>query len=126
MEWLRDTDNLKTLLKIAALFISVTILTFIGYRLAQEDPVTPCSEAGLPRRCYHVTEPVCEAIWKKGLEECNEFVKSFHLPPGRLVGPIIHQCQLSSFDEAFVYSRKSTEECAQLGEELKNWRRKNR
>jgi hypothetical protein len=112
-------------LKGMAFILALTTLTYFAYHLSREESVQPCSPLGMPGRCYHIPEAACSGVWKKAFEDCDKFVKSLNLPPGRLVGPIIHQCQLSNLDLVFNYSRKSDPECLRMHDELQDWRRRN-
>ena len=101
------------------------VLVYFGYQAAIDTKAPPCATNGFPARCYHITQRMCEAIWTKSEETCRETIHKLNLPLGRLLGPIIHKCQLASLDDAFVHNRKSNNECNDMFFQLEDWRRRN-
>ena len=80
---------------------------------------------GMPGRCYHVSQDMCELIWGKAETSCKDSVQKLNLPPGRLTGPYVNKCKMANFDRAFIYARKSSPECDNIFLDLEDWRRRN-
>lgn len=124
--FLNWASALSTSQKVGILFsvFALFALSF-SYRLVNEITPGPCSPGGYPARCYYITEKLCNYEWTRAKAKCEDFVHKQSLRPGRLLGPIVFYCQLSSLDSAFPYSRKSGEECDQKHADLMAWKRRN-
>jgi hypothetical protein len=117
--------NKRQLLIASQVLLLVAILgSFVYYSMIEVES-TPCSPGGFPVRCYHITQDVCEVIWKKSEESCKTTVQGLNLSASRLLGPITFKCQLSSLDKAFSNSRKNNEECTEMKKDLDGWRARN-
>lgn len=117
-------ESLSLVQKLVIASVAVVGLLFLAAQLIPDDVQPgPCSQAGHPGRCYHFEEAVCEVVWKKASDECDEAIKKMALPPGRLIGPVMAKCQLIHLDQAFAYSRKEIPECRETFQKLENWKR---
>ncbi|MEK6555072.1 MAG: hypothetical protein AABZ31_07530 [Bdellovibrionota bacterium] len=123
-----DNFTLSPPVKLALLVLLIsTVMVFYCSRMTTtpSDVVTPCSKSGFPGRCYKVPEGMCNIVWDRTEETCNEFIKTLNLPPGRLMGPIVTKCRLMHYDKPFVYGRESNAECDQIFQDLELWKRRN-
>jgi hypothetical protein len=123
MKWM--SENLGLVARALGFLVVVILLAVVAGRYYLPEDLSPCADNGKPRRCYHVNREVCQIAWDKAEETCTAFVKGFKLPPGRLLGAAIHECQLATFDESFALVRKADEDCEKMYLELKDWRRSN-
>ena|SRR5665213_2076384 len=110
-----------------AAFVAVLVglIGFMIYSYVHDVAPGPCKPGEFPISCYNVTPKMCEFIWSKSEKECKDFVAKFKLPPGRLTGPIILECQFATIDSAFAVNRKSTPECVDRINEIEGWKRRN-
>jgi hypothetical protein len=116
----------KNLYKVIGFLVALSIVViFLGYRFGTEEAITPCSPGGYPGSCYNVNQKACEKVWESAAKVCDAFVKKASLPPGRLIGPIMTECQSAVLDSAFAGARKGTPECQQMSDDLKAWAARN-
>ena len=117
---------MNTYLRVCAFIaIMVGLVGYMTYKYMTEVTPTPCTPGQFPISCYYVSPKLCDIVWSKTEDKCNDFVKKFNLPPGRLTGPIVFQCQVATMDAALSSKRKGTPECQDKFNELDSWKQRN-
>jgi hypothetical protein len=109
----------------AFIAVLVALVGYMTYKYMTEVTPTPCTAGQFPISCYNISPKLCEIVWSKTEPTCNDFVKKFNLPPGRLTGPIVFQCQVATLDAALVLKRKGTPECTEKFRDLDGWKQRN-
>lgn len=104
----------------------VAVGLFVLVYLLTEAPVTnPCAPGNDPARCYRISENLCTTVWDEATAACEAAIDKLELPPTRLTGPILKQCQISKLDKVLGSARMSNPECDEKKKELEDWRRSN-
>jgi hypothetical protein len=117
--------NKRALIISSQVLLLLMVLGYFVYHTTTEVETTPCSPQGFPARCYHISQDICEVVWKKAESSCKGIISGLNLPPTRLIGPVMFKCQQVSLDNAFGNSRKSNDECSAMKADLESWKARN-
>lgn len=124
--WFEQPDALRrTWQAFGLVIVAITFIVFAGYRMANEIPKQPCDEGSYPFRCYRINKDACMTVWTRAEKHCTDVTRGLDLPPTRLIGPIVFQCQVAMIDKAFGIMRTSEGDCPQKHRELDGWKMRN-
>ncbi len=117
--------NQRQIVNWCIVIFMVSILLWGVIEMAPSEETSPCSSARYLRSCYDVERDVCLKLWDSSKAECQQQISKLNLNSGRLISPIMEQCQRSKYDRVFRYVRKHSSECDGEVQKIEAWRQTN-
>lgn len=92
-------------------FLIFLMSTFVTPRMIEEDLAKqPCGSDTPQGRCYNLKRDLCEVLWEKAHEECQqEMADIFKSRPTGLVGPTLNRCKARHMDKGIRFNRANTD-----------------